>query len=479
MRRIPLQVLGLIFFVTAVRVALTLTTELTGVEAYLWLSAKHPSLGYFDFPGMQAWVGALSVSILGDTPLGVRGGMIACGALTIWLAFLTGRRLYDEKVGRLAAAGIALAPMFFTGGLEAKPDAPLLMFWMATVWAIAHALAGDSPRWWYLGGLFLGLAVESKYHAVFLGFGIPAFLAFSPDHRHWLRRKEPWLAVAIALAAFAPTLIWNAQHHWESFLYQSVARTEEGSFKADQLYKFPIRQLRLVTPVLCLWAWGSGILAFTRWKQADWRERYLAAVGLPILVFFLLMLFATQIKGYWPGPGYLSLLVLSSAVVLRGGVWGRRLHVASFVVLVVFHLAVPGVIVATVPAEERRSWERFAREISRDPADFLVCDEYHLASQLAFHRRSLDVWDFSPVDRGVKSYRNWWSPARYAGKNATIVYQTNPPSPADLEHVRTFFERVDPLVEVTVPRPRFPLLKDNENKEKYFIQRAWNYRRSP
>src|SRR5262245_35856848 len=192
--------------------------------------------------------------------------MIVCGALTIWLAFLTGRRLYDEKVGRLAAGAVALVPMFFTGGLEAKPDAPLLMFWIATVWAIAHALAGDSPRWWYLGGLFLGLAVESKYHSVFLGFGIPAFLAFSPDHRHWLRRKEPWLAVAIALVAFSPTLIWNAQHHWQSFLYQSVQRTAEGSFKADQLYKFPVRQLKLVTPILCLWAWGSGVAAFLRWK---------------------------------------------------------------------------------------------------------------------------------------------------------------------------------------------------------------------
>ncbi len=476
MRRIPIQVLGLILFVTAARIASTLVTELTGVEAYLWLSAKHPALGYFDFPGMQAWVGGLSIAILGDTALGVRAGMIACGALTIWLAFLTGRRLYDEKVGRLAAGAVALVPMFFTGGLEAKPDAPLLMFWMATVWAIGHALAGDSPRWWYLGGLFLGLAMESKYHSVFLGLGIPAFLAFSPDHRSWLKRKEPWLAVVVALVAFAPTLIWNAQHHWESILYQSVTRTEEGAFRVSQLYKFPVRQLKLITPVLCVWAWGCGAAAFFRWKRADWRDRFLAAVGLPILVFFLLMIFATQIKGYWPGPGYLSLLVLSSAVVLRGAVWPLRLHVASLAVMAVVQVAIPVVVVASVPREERRSWERFAREVAREPADFLVCDEYHLAAQLAFHRRSLDVWDLSPVNKGVKSFRNWWSSGRYAGKNATIVIQTENPSPAELDHLRSFFERVDPAVEVTVRRPRSELLKDNENKEKYLVLRAWNYR---
>jgi hypothetical protein len=275
---------------------------------------------------------------------------------------------------------------------------------------------------------------------------------------------------------FAPTLIWNAQHHWESILYQSVSRTEEGSFKANQLYKFPVRQLKLITPVLCVWAWGCGAAALFRWKRADWRDRFLAAVGLPILIFFLLMIFATQIKGYWPGPGYLSLLVLSSAVVLRGGVWPLRLHVASLAVMAVFHLAMPIVMVASVPTEERRSWERFAGEISREPGDFLVCDEYHLAAQLAFHRRSLDVWDFSPVNRGVKSFRNWWSPGKYAGKNATIVIQTENPSPADLDHLRSFFERIDPPVEVTVRRPRSDLLKDNENKERYLVLRAWNYR---
>ncbi len=472
MRRIPLQVLGLILFVTAARVALTLLTELTGVETYLWLSAKRPALGYYDFPGMQAWVGWLSVSVLGDTPLGVRGGMIACGALMIWLAFLTGRRLYDEQVGRMAAAAAALVPMFFTGTLEAKPDAPLLLFWTATVWAIGHALAGDSPRWWYLGGFFLGLAMESKYHSVFLGLGIPAFLAFSPDHRAWLKRKEPWLAVVVALIAFSPTILWNAQHEWQSFLYQSVQRAEEGSFQADQIYKFPIRQLRLVTPVLCLWAWFWGGATFARWKRADWRDRYLAAVGLPIIVFFGLMIFTTPVKGYWPGPGYVSLLVLSSAAVLRGGVWGKRLHAATFAVLAAVWLVAPIVVVAKVPAEKRRSWARLAEEVYRQPSDFVVCDEYHVAAQLAFHRRSLDVWEFTPVGRGAKSFPNWWSPEKYVGKNATVVYQSNPPNPSDLRQVARSFERVDPLVEVTIPRDRF-LTKD---REKYYLQRAWSYK---
>ena len=60
------------------------------------------------------------------------------------------------------------------------------------------------------------------------------------------------MAVAVALAAFAPTLIWNARNGWQSFAYQGVSRFKESSFEASQLYKFPISQLLLLTPAVCV-----------------------------------------------------------------------------------------------------------------------------------------------------------------------------------------------------------------------------------
>src|SRR5439155_1189622 len=165
---------------------------------------------------------------------------------------------------------------------QPMPDGPCLLFWSATVWALAHALSGDSPRWWIAAGFFLGLAMDSKYHAVFLGFGVFGFLLLSPDHRGWLKRKEPWLAVGAALLAFSPTWIWNARNGWQSFAYQGVSRFKESGFQPSQFWKFPASQLELLTPVLCLWAWGAGILTVVRWRVADWRDRFLAALGMPL-----------------------------------------------------------------------------------------------------------------------------------------------------------------------------------------------------
>ena len=167
-----------------------------------------------------------------------------------------------------------------------------------------------------------------------------------------------------ALLAFSPTWIWNARNGWQSFAYQGVSRFKESGFQPSQLWKFPASQLELLTPVLCLWAWGAGILTMVRWRAADWRDRFLAALGMPLLIFFALVIFSRPVRGHWPVHGYVTALMLSAAVVMRGGPWGRRLHVASLAVLAAAYLTAP-LIVASVPIEKRTGWAWLAGRVER------------------------------------------------------------------------------------------------------------------
>jgi 4-amino-4-deoxy-L-arabinose transferase-like glycosyltransferase len=474
MKHVPLQVAGVIFFVTLLRAVLSLELELTSVESYLWVCSQRPALGYFDYPGMIAWMGRLSTALFGHSPLGVRAVMILGGAAMIWFVFLAARRLYDERVGRVAAFVAALVPIFFVFAAEATPDAPCLLFWSATVWALAHALSGDSPRWWYPAGLFLGLAMDSKYHAVFLGLGAFGFLLLSSDQRAWLKRKEPWLAVLLALAAFSPTMIWNARNGWQSFAYQGVSRFKESGFDPAQLYKFPVSQLALVTPALCLWAWGAGGATLLRWRSADWRDRFLAALGMPMLIFFALVIFSRPVRGHWPVHGYLTALILSSARALRGGSWGRRLTLGSLAVLAAAWVLLPLVGVA-FPEPQRRSWSLLGREVAQRKADFVVCNEYHLASQMGYVLKTNEAWEMTPAGKPTKNFPNWWRLEEHRGKNAVVVYDSRHYE-RERDRVRSIdesFERVDPPEEVVVPRIRFLGRGDDE---RYRIWRAWNYR---
>lgn len=460
------QVLVVIAVVTAVRAVLSLQLELTSVESYLWLCSRRPALGYYDYPAMVAWMGWLSTTLFGDGVLGFRMLTILGSAATIGFTFLAARRLYDGETGARAAFLVALAPMLFAYSAEATPDAPLLLFWSAAVWALAHAFSGDSPRWWYLAGLSLGLAMDSKYHAVFLGFGVLGFLVFSPEHRFWLRRKEPWIGVGLALLAFSPTILWNARNDWQSFLYQGVNRFRESGFQPSQFWRFASSQLLLLTPVLAVGAWWAGFRPLVRWRSADWRERFLAALGTPLLLFFVFVILSRPVRGHWTVPGYLTALILLAAALprLRPGV---RLSVRiSGLVLFAGILLLPAGV-AFVPVAQRSGWTALGARVAGRKPEFIVCNEYHLASQMGFVLRTTDAWDLTPAGKPSKNFPNWWDPKPYLGKNAVVVYEKKR-YPRDLDRLRACFERVGPAEEVEVARVG--------GSERYMVMSAWNYR---
>jgi 4-amino-4-deoxy-L-arabinose transferase-like glycosyltransferase len=463
------QVLGAIGLVTLIRAILSTQLELSSVESYHWVYSQRPALGYYDHPGMIAWMGWLSTAVFGRGALAFRALTLASSGGMIWMIFLAARRLYDDEVARLAALLGAFVPLLFVFSAEATPDAPCLFFWSATVWALSHALSGDSPRWWYPAGLFLGLAMDSKYHAVFLGLGVFGFLLASPDHRSWLKRKEPWIGVVLALLAFSPTILWNAQNGWQSFAYQGLSRFQESGFQPSQLWRFPSSQLCLLTPFIAVLTWSAGVFSLIRWSKADWKERFLGALGTPVLLFFLILVFLRPVRFHWPAPGYLTLLILTAATDK-----GRRLQWLSVAVAAACYLLLP-IGLATIPAEQRSGWSYLGSQVAARRPDFIVCNDYHLASQMRFVLGSEDAWDLTPVGKPSKNFPHWWREREHLGKNAVIVCDAKK-YPAEKERIRASFVRSDPAQDLVVPRVRkFGLGQDDA----YVIFSAWNYKGAP
>jgi 4-amino-4-deoxy-L-arabinose transferase-like glycosyltransferase len=472
MRRPAAQVAALIAATTAVKAVFSLQLEITSIESYLWLCAKHPALGYYDYPGLAAWTIGLSTAIFGESVLGVRLLTLLAGAATPAFVFLAGRRLYDEKVGRLAAFLTALVPLLFSFGSMAGADAPMLVFWAAALWALAHALNGDAPAWWYPAGVFLGLSMLGKYPAVLLGAGMLAFLALSPDRRAWLRRKEPYLAALAALAVFSPTIVWNAMNGWESFRYQGAGRFTERGFDPRKLLAFPASQLLLLTPFAGLWAWGSGLRTLARWRSSCWQDRFLAALSMTPLLFFAGVIFIRPVRGHWAAAGYLGGLLLAAAAAARGGPWGRRLLWGTAAVLGGAVLLGP-LLLAFVPRERLRGWSVLASEVRKLDPQFVLAHDYHHASQMAYHLRPLPSFEFTPLGRSSKNFPHWWRPEGFAGKDAVIVF---PPKdyPAGRTLAAACFERLEEPV--TVEAPRLSLLGVGTPSERFLLVRARGYR---
>jgi 4-amino-4-deoxy-L-arabinose transferase-like glycosyltransferase len=385
---------------------------------------------------MIGWLIWLSTRAFGDGAIAVRLPTIACGAATAWFVFLTARRLHDERVARLAAALAALVPVLFLHGAEAAPDAPMLMFWSASMWALARALTGD-PRWWLAAGAFAGLAMDSKYNAVLLPAGVLLFVATSAEHRAWLRRPWPYLAVLVALAVFAPVLMAGR----ESLAYQGAGRIGESTGLS---WRHPVEFARDHAVEATPFVLAAAVWAIVRARRAAWPERFAVALALPVLATFALVSFARSVRGYWSGPAYVSLVIAAAA--LPQAAW-RRLLWGTAWVLGGAVVALPIALACLLPAD-RTPWTHVARSVG--PGLVLACD-YHDAAQLAYHRRA-PAWDFA-VLRGDRVHRAKWPPIAdlRAGSDVTVVWDREH-WPREFALVKSRFDRLEFPEEVEVSR---------------------------
>lgn len=428
------------------------------MEAYLWICSRRPALGYFDYPGMSPWLIALSTALAGSSVLGVRLLSIACGAGTAWMVYLAARRLYGPRPAELAGTLAAWLPLFLRHGSFATPDAPLLFFWSAAFWALAVVFSGGPRRFWLMAGLFAGLAMDSKYTAVFVPAGVLAFLAASPDHRGWLSRRDPWLAAALALLAFSPTLVWNLGHGFASFVYQGASRFGESGFRARELLDFPLSQLGWMTPAAAVLCVAAGLRTLARWRTSPWPDRLCAALGLPTLLFFVAVLALRPVRGHWPAPAYVSLLVLAAAGAARLPLlWTARAAGAA--------LALGVVALPWIPRTD--GWAALAEEVAKRSPDFVIGREYHLASQLGYHLRPLPAVEFTALGEPRKAFPYWWEGEAFRGKAAVVVSEPGRVE-RERELVRARFERIESEERVEIPRFR--------GTDVYVLLRASGYR---
>src|SRR5258708_25997143 len=245
------QAIGIIVYAFALRLVYLGSVELLPEETYYWNYSRHLDIGYLDHPPMVAWLIKLGTAAFGQSQFGVRAGALCCGVITSVFTYRLTRNLFDEASARAAVVLAQALPFFFLSGLLMPSDAPLTAAWAASLYYLERALvAGRSSAWWRVG-FWLGIGALSKYS---IGLLVPVTLGFTlwdRKSRRWWRRWEPYVAALLAFAIFSPVILWNAQHEWASFAFQTSRRLAEAPRFA--LHKLVASALILITP--------TGVLA--------------------------------------------------------------------------------------------------------------------------------------------------------------------------------------------------------------------------
>lgn len=119
----------------------------------------HPPFKYFLIYG--------SMKIFGNNVYGWSMKNVIMGSLTVWILFLLGKELFgDRRAAFLAAAMLAVEPVHITYSPSVLGEVSSVFFFLIAVYVLVRFINGQikSP---ILAGLFLGLAIASKWYYLF------------------------------------------------------------------------------------------------------------------------------------------------------------------------------------------------------------------------------------------------------------------------------------------------------------------------
>jgi 4-amino-4-deoxy-L-arabinose transferase-like glycosyltransferase len=393
---VPVKILAAaLAAVTLLRLVVAALAPLAPDETYYWTWSHALAGGYLDHPFMVAlWIKAGTL-VAGPTALGVRLLGPLSAAVASVLLFDAGRVLFPgSRAGVVAVTLLNASLLLGVGTVIMTPDSPLLFFWTATLWAMARVAAGGSGLWWLAAGVFGGLALDSKYTALFLWVGIGLWALLVPAGRMWLRRWQPWAAGAVGLLLFAPVVAWNAAHGWAGFLKQGGRVGDWQPARAlGFLGELVGGQVGLATPwvwVLCM----AGLVAAVRqaWRSRDPAWSLLAALSLPPVLVFVQHAFGDRVQGNWPAIIYPALVVAAGGLGLSSRRWVGASVLGFAITALAYVQAVSGVI--PLPAKRDpiamrlAGWSGLAAQVealrTSSGAAVVAADGYDLASELAW-----------------------------------------------------------------------------------------------
>ena len=471
--------------------------ELLPEETYYWNYSQHLDLGYLDHPPMVAWLIRLGTMVFGQTEFGVRAGALCCGVITSVFIYRLARNLFGEACALAAVVLAQTLPFFFLAGLLMTPDAPLTAAWAASLYYLERALIEQHPQAWWRAGVCLGLGMISKYSIALLAPVALTFMLWDPKSRHWWRQSQPYTAALLALAVFSPVIIWNAQHDWASFAFQTSRRLAEAPQFA--LHKLIASALVLLTP--------TGVLAIAvallpgnggsnGVSDAARRRRWMAlAILMPLSVFVAFSL-RHEVKLDWTGALWTAALpalgcsvIVTGSAAGRAGAWLRAAWTPTIAAMLLIYgaglcylvLGLPGVgygkHIELVPI----GWRDLTRHVidtadgfrKKTGADVLIVgmDRYAIASEVAFYGRQqmhspLETMNSYLFDGMSLMYGRWTPPQLQQHRDLLLVAFSAGELQGPL--IESHVERLGPIEEAA-------LMRNGKLVRHYYHRFAYNY----
>ncbi len=295
----------------ALRFLFIIQTMTIDDEAYYMMYSRHLAWGYIDHGPVVALIIKFGTTLFGENGFGVRiGGLLLYIFMSIYL-FRFGKSAFNKNTGLILSVTFWINILFHTNGIVITPDSPLAFFSLLTVCAYFKAYF-KNPEYFYLAGLFLGLAFLSKISVLFIAVGIGLFPVICTQYRKHLKDHRFYLSFLIAFIVFSPFILWNVQNDWAFVRYQGSHISGKGSI--NTFIELWVGSALLLGPVLfyhtVILSWRNLYSFIKGQTSGSSKELYFASVTAIPLIYFAIHSLFSRFELNWPAPVFYGGLFL-------------------------------------------------------------------------------------------------------------------------------------------------------------------------
>lgn len=316
--KIPKYITYLLIISAIIRGFLAAFIEFGNDEVYYWTYALYPDWSHFDHPGMVGWLMQLfSLNLLFDSEFALRLSSVIFMTIDTYIIYKLGCEIKNRLAGFYAALlYTASIYSFVITGIFIMPDTPLSIFLLLSIYCFVKYFKDEKQpsKYLVLAGLFAGLALLSKYSAVFIWVGAGLYILIF-DRKH-LKNKYLYLSILISVVCMLPVLIWNMQNDFISFTFHGdrvglFGKLEPMDFVTEIVgelaYNNPVNYVLIIIAMVAIFK-GNKYLA-------EMPRRFLLCFGLPFVALFWLFSLTRPILPHWSAPAF-SLMLLFPAAYL-------------------------------------------------------------------------------------------------------------------------------------------------------------------
>ena len=256
-----------------------------------------------EFPPLIAILGYFKLLISSESLFVVRLLPALAGGAIVLISGLMVREIGGGRFAQLLTGiTILFAPLYLRSSTLFQPVIFEQLLWTISCYLVILINNRNNSHLWYVLGVILGFGLLTKFTILIFGFALFIGLLLT-SQRHWLYRKEPWLAGLIALIIGVPGITGQIVNDFPLFTH--IEHISETQFAQVGVLDFLVGQIMMLNP-LSFPVWIGGLYYFLIHKKGT-RYRLFGVCYVAALMSFLII----GGKEYYLGPMY--------AVLIAGG----------------------------------------------------------------------------------------------------------------------------------------------------------------